>query len=678
MAFQVSPGINVSEINLTTVVPALSTTTGAIAGVFNWGPVNQLTLIDSETNLVKYFGKPTTDNAETWFSAANFLAYGSSLYVSRAANVSNTSSSVGAWNAVANLAASYTTNTIFNVMNQDDYATKAANSNFTDLTDIQFIAKYPGSLGNSLEISVCDTAAQYSSNLQNVTILTCNVGTNTSTINCSGATYTAANAAWQQLNVGDLITLGNSTVGFQTLQLSAKGSQPSTNQLSLSFYSNFTLSQNTATVSGNVARAWQFSSSVSAAPGQSTYVAQYGNTAANDELHVVVVDHDGKFTGSPGTILEVWQGLSRATDAYASNGAKIYYKDVLNNSSQYVWFANPRSASYVNTALNIASSSTATNAIETTEFVGGNDGSTETTMGSDNFSTLSMAWDKFGSTEDVNVSLLINGKSVGTNASGPNYVINNVAEKRKDCVAFISPRSTDVVQVPGNELINVTAFRNLLVASTYAVLDTGYKYQYDKYNDVYRYIPLNGDIAGLCAYTDSARDPWYSPAGFERGQVKNVVKLAYNPSKGARDALYPIGVNPVVSFPGQGTVLYGDKTLSAKPSAFDRINVRRLFIVLEKSIATAAQSSLFEFNDAFTRAQFVSLVTPYLKDVQARRGIYDFKVVCDDTNNTGEVIDSNRFVGDIYIKPARAINYIQLNFVAVRTGVAFSEIVGRF
>ena len=299
------------------------------------------------------------------------------------------------------------------------------------------------------------------------------------------------------------------------------------------------------------------------------------------------------------------------------------------------------------------------------------------------------AYDKFKSAEDYDISLVLTGKSYGGSNSGrggrvitghqlANYIIDNICERRKDCVAFVSPEKADVVANATDITEDVTDFRSQVRGSSYAVMDSGYKYMYDKYNDVYRWVPLNGDIAGLCANTDNVRDPWYSPAGFNRGNIKNVVKLAWNPKKGERDLLYKDGVNPIVNFPGQGIVMFGDKTCLDKPSAFDRINVRRLFIVLEKAIATAAQFTLFEFNDEFTRASFVNLVTPFLRDVQGRRGITDFTVVCDETNNTGEIIDRNEFVGDIYIKPARSINFIQLNFVAVRTGVEFSEVIGNF
>ena len=294
-----------------------------------------------------------------------------------------------------------------------------------------------------------------------------------------------------------------------------------------------------------------------------------------------------------------------------------------------------------------------------------------------NNSNLESGYDLFINKESVDVSLIITGDASTTVQQ---YVINNIAAARGDCVAFISPAQTDVVNNAGSEVSDIQAWLTALsIASgpgSYTVADSGWKYQFDKYNNVYRWVPLNGDVAGLCVYTDSVRDPWFSPAGFNRGAIKNCIKLAWNPTKTYRDTLYAAGVNPVVSFPGQGTVLFGDKTLQSKPSAFDRINVRRLFITLEKAVSSAAKFSLFELNDEFTRAQFVALVTPFLRDIQGRRGITDFKVICDATNNTSQVIDSNQFVGDIYIKPARSTNYIQLNFVAVGSGVDFTTIVG--
>jgi phage tail sheath protein FI len=340
-----------------------------------------------------------------------------------------------------------------------------------------------------------------------------------------------------------------------------------------------------------------------------------------------------------------------------------------------VRWANHRAGVASNTASNLASVDTVP---LYASFHNGQDGDAEDAIP---LGRVLAAYDLFASTDDVDVALVMTGKSRGgTNGEQiANYLVDNIAEVRKDCIVLASPEKADVVNNNNlDEASDTVTFRNSLRSSSYLVIDSGYKYQYDKYNDVFRYVPLNGDIAGLCVRTDATRDPWFSPAGFNRGQIKNLVKLAYNPDKADRDLLYKNGINPVATFPGQGTVLFGDKTALSKPSAFDRINVRRLFIVLEKAIATAAKFSLFEFNDEFTRAQFVSLVEPFLRDVQGRRGIYDYRVVCDNTNNTGEVVDRNEFVGDIYIKPAKSINFIQLNFVAVRTGVAFDEIVGKF
>jgi hypothetical protein len=674
MSFQVSPGVNVSEIDLTTIVPAVSTTTGGIGGLFRWGPVGKLVLVDSEASLVNRFGKPTNLNAETFFTAANFLSYGNALYVSRAANTTNSANTIGTWSAVANTA-SYTFNAILNVKNADDYDQKLTANNFASNTQILYVAKYPGDLGNTLKLSVCDNATQYQSSLANVATTTFSGNSMVITFDDSGS-YVRSNAAYQALTVGDYLYVGNNIVGYQYVQVAAKpASTPTGNTFTVNLSSNYTLSSSVS-MSGTITRNWEYFQSVDKAPGSSDYNTSFGNTAAVDEVHAVVSDQDGKFTGVPGTILEVYQGLSRATDAKTQDGATNYYVNVLNQSSQYLWWTNHRSGYSVNTAINIATTATATPL--SLSFQGGNDGFDEATVGT-YIGNITNAYDLFASTENVDVALVMAGKTAGTNGTQlANYLIDNVANVRKDCVVFVSPQNADVVNNVGSELSAVTTFRNNLRSTSYAVLDSGYKYQYDKYNDIYRWVPLNGDVAGLCVVTDTQRDPWWSPAGFNRGQIKNIIKLAYNPKQADRDVLYPAGVNPVVTFPGQGTILYGDKTLLAKPSAFDRINVRRLFIVLEKAIATASKFTLFEFNDAFTRSQFVSLVTPFLKDIQGRRGIYDFKVVCDETNNTGEVIDGNRFVGDIYIKPARSINFIQLNFVAVRTGVEFSEIVGKF
>jgi hypothetical protein len=676
MAFQVSPGINVREIDLTTVVPAVSASVGAFAGVFGWGPAEERVLVSSENSLVKIFGKPTADNFETFYTAANFLAYGNALYVVRAIDTA-------ARNAQANTAAE-TTIQIKNLADYEDGISAGANA--------MYYARYAGTLGNSLKISVCDSANAYSNVLDmtdgaatieaTLTLVPNSLTANLRVVSAvsNTAANTSATSIIGKIRVGDYLTVNDGSNGNRTSQymkVASIGTAAETGNASvfsaqavITFDSKFTGSANVtansfanSTVNYALTRYWEFYNEVDKAPGQSTFVTQFGNTSANDELHVVVVDEDGLFSGAKNTVLEVFEGLSRATNAKGENGQTLYYKDVITTDSEYIYWANHRPTSsnnqnWSNTAALIASSAQTTPM--TLSFSNGADTFTEITLGA-----VGTAYDLFKDKNVVDVSLVMTGKA---NSAVANYVIDNIAEGRKDCVAFVSPtRSTSAD--------SIVTFRNQLSSTSYAVIDSGYKYQYDRYNDVYRYIPLNGDVAGLCARTDETRDPWFSPAGFTRGQIKNLVKLNFNPNQAERDLLYKNGVNPVVTFPGRGTVLFGDKTMLAKPSAFDRINVRRLFIVLEKAISTAAEFALFEFNDEFTRAQFKNLVEPYLREVQGRQGITDFKVICDTTNNTGDVIDRNEFVGDIYIKPARSINYIQLNFIAVRSGVEFNEIV---
>jgi len=479
-----------------------------------------------------------------------------------------------------------------------------------------------------------------------------------------------------KLTVGDYVEVGNTSVGKQNMKVASKGTQADDGTnifFNIGFDSTWNKSTNFSGTS--LTRQWEYFNVVESAPGVSSAMTGAGRTVT-DEVSVVVVDEDGLISGTPGQVLEIYQNLSRATDAKKDDGTTNYYKTAINDFSRWVWATNDRSGAASATLANLADSTAAVP--YTKSFVRGADGATESTA---SMAALGSAYDLFADASTVDISLILQGKAMGTNdVQLANYLIDNIAEVRKDCVVFVSPAYSDVVGINTENVQaqNIVDFRRLLRNTSYAFLDSGYKYQYDKYADVYRYIPLNGDMAGITARSDSVRDPWFSPAGFTRGQVKNLVKLAFSPSKPERDLLYKNDVNPVVTFPGQGTILYGDKTLLGRVSAFDRINVRRLFITLEKAIATASNSTLFEFNDEFTRSQFRNLVEPYLRDVQGRRGIVDFRVVCDETNNTAEVIDSNRFVGDIYIKPAKSINFIQLNFVAVRSGVEFNEIAGQF
>ena len=642
MAFQVSPGVNVSEIDLSTVVPAVSTTEGALAGVFKWGPVNERVLIDSEETLVNRFHKPDGNlNPETFFTAASFLAYGNKLYVNRVI-------SSAAKNAVSNGSSA---------------AVLVKNADFIDSVSLtsndHFVARYPGALGNSLQVSVCRSANDY---LESSTgTLTIAAGNNIATTSQNETT----SGGTSLVNIGDKIKFGNSTVGIAYLEVTAA------NSTTLTFKDNYTGAVDLSTVAFD--RYWKYWDQVRAAPGTSTYVNDKGG--AGDEIHVVVSDEDGDITGTKGQILEVYEGLSRATDAKTESGEDNWWINVIKSQSNYIWAKNAYGLA-ANTTAAASSALTTDNAIYDSLKLGV-DSAAE---GSMSLADISAGYDFFKSAEDVDISLILQGKALGGTADSgvAKYIIDNICEDRKDCVLFASPAYADVVNNIGGERDAIIAFRNALTNSSYAIMDSGYKYAYDKYNDVYRYVPLNGDIAGLAVRSDELRDAWFSPAGYNRGAIKNVVKLPYNPKKADRDILYQNDINPVVTFPGQGTILFGDKTLLGKPSAFDRLNVRRLFIVLEKAISTAAKFTLFEFNDSFTRSQFKNLVEPFLRDIQGRRGIQDFKVVCDDTNNTGEVIDRNEFVGDIYIKPSRSINFIQLNFVAVRSGVEFSEIVGQF
>ncbi len=552
MVYQQSAGVNFSEIDISTIIPGVSTSAGGFAGTFNWGPVEEIITINNEINLVNRFGKPDSNTFTSFFTAANYLAYSDTLRTIRAAN--NT-----CLNAVAN-------GTAVMVKNRAAYeASYSAGGNGLG----EFIAKYPGDLGNSLRIETFQNA--------------------------------------------------NST------QFSS----------------------------------WAYSAYFDAAPSTSEYASRVGG--ANDEMHIVVVDRLGKFSGTANTVLERFGFVSKASDAVKSDGSSNYYKNVLNDTSQYVWWANHPSGT--NWSGNTAAGVTFTGVAANTITLSGG------TMATPTNGDLITAYRLFANPESVDVSLLMMGDANTTVAID---VISNVAEVRKDAIVFLSPKRSDVVDQSGSEATNATTTRDTLTSTSYAFMDSSWKYQFDKYNNVYRWVPYNGDIAGLAARTENERDAWYSFAGYNRGVIKNVVKSSWNPSKTDRDTLYKKGINPIVSFAGEGTILYGDKTMLAKPSAFDRVNVRRLFIVLEKAITKAAKYSLFEFNDEFTRANFVAMTEPFLRDIKGRRGIYDFMVVCDERNNTPEVIDRNEFIGDIYIKPARSINFIQLNFFATRTDFTFT------
>ena len=638
MAFQVSPGVQVREIDLTNVVPAVSTSVGAFVGNFRWGPVLETTQVTSEKDLADKFGVPTASGAVDFFTASYFLKYGNNLQVVR--NIDSAARNANSDDA--------STATI--IKNQDDYENQTFSSTVTVTVDGEVQS-------GETEIVLTDASG--------VTVGDAFVGDYASKDIADNTTITNI--------VGNTITISNATAGIipdaETFSIAVnKGTWIAKYPGVLG--NSLKVSVCAYQANGDQFTDWAYSSNFTAAPGTSDYVSNKGGS--NDEVHIVVVDEDGAWTGTAGTVLETFAFASLASDAKTNDGASNYYKDVINNKSNYIWFGTHASEL---TNAGAASTATFANTITTDStlsysLVGGADSGTLGT------SEIALGYDLFEDAETIDVSLLIMPSVSSSNATTVANDLISIAEGRKDCVAFVSP-ATSTTTSSTSPSADVITFANTLTSSSYAVIDSTALKIYDKYNDQYINIPASSSVAGLCANTDEVADSWFSPAGYTRGQLLGVTKIAFNPKKAERDSLYQARINPICSFPGQGTILFGDKTAQSKPSAFDRINVRRLFITLEKAISTAAKYSLFEFNDEFTRAQFRNLVEPFLREVKGRRGLTDFQVVCDETNNTGQVIDANEFVADIYIKPARSINYISLNFIATRTGVEFSEIVGQ-
>lgn len=693
MAFQVSAGINVSEVDLSAGAQQVSVSDAAFAGPFQWGPALEILNIGSEDELVRMFGKPDADTYEYWFSAQSFLAYSNLLRVVRAvpATALNATAAAKALSGSANAtggnatfsglsttglvvgqslvigATAYTVNSIVNstafttttapvanvasanvsyygllVENKTAYETDYADG-ATGFGAV--VAKYPGALGNGLKIASCASANAFATSPAGSITLT--AGSNV--VTGSGTAFNTA------LQVNDYVAANG-----QNLQVDSI-----TNATHLVLKTSSTKTGTYTTT--NWSRKWEYNSLFTSAPGTSAYVSARGG--ADDEMHLVVVDDLGKFSGVPGTVLERYAFVSKASDAKDANGDQNYWVELINNKSKYVWWMDSTDTTDTNWG-SVATSTFGGDDLPNSVTLAGGQADNSTIADAD----LELAYDLFANKDAVDISLVICGPASATLAS---YIIQNVCEPRMDCVAFVSPSKSSVVNNSGGEVTAILSHRNSLPSSSYGFMDSGWKYQLDKYNNKFRWVPLNGDTAGIAARTDTSADPWFSPAGFTRGNVKNVVKLAFNPAKQQdRDDLYKAGVNPVVALPGTGTVLYGDKTLLSRPSAFDRINVRRLFIILEKTISRMARTQLFEFNDEFTRSQFRNIVEPYLRDVKSRRGVTDYRVICDETNNTDEVVEENRFVGDIYVKPSKAINFIQLNFVAVRNGVSFQEVVG--
>jgi len=613
MAIALSPGVTVNEKDLTNIVPQISSSACGFAGVFEWGPILDPLTISSENELVERYGKPNNSNFNSFFTAANFLSYSNNMLLTR-------------------------------------IDTKGAkNASFSQLSPVTSGSFVVGVTYEIVTNATTDFTLVGASSNEVGTVF---VATNTGTGNGSDTARPVFKIKNAQHYL-DVFSNGDNGVG----PIAAKFAGELGNSLKVCMADSATYST------------WAYKNQFTSAPGTSAWSVSNGNTTSHDELHILVIDEDGAWSGVPGTILEKYPFVSKASGAKTENGTNNYYKDVLNSRSLYVWWTDHPTG-----ATNWGSSLTNTivyTALSSDVYVSLSGGANDFAADIGDYQD---AYAMFGDDDQYQLAFLAVGKASPVLAE---YVIG-IAESRKDVVVFVSPEDA----VSGEPLIGssstiankIIAYRDELPSTSFAFMDTGYKYQYDRYNDKYRWVPLNGDIAGLAARTDTTNDPWFSPGGFNRGQIKNTIKLAFNPNKTQRDLIYPKGINPVVSFPGQGVVLYGDKTLLSKPSAFDRIGVRRLFIILEKSISESAKYQLFEFNDTFTRSLFKNMIEPFLRDVQGRRGITDFQVVCDSTNNTSAVIERNEFVADIYIKPNYSINYITLNFVATRQSVSFSTL----
>jgi phage tail sheath protein FI len=668
MAFQISPGINITEIDRTGVVNQIvSQTTAAYVGKYKWGPVNEIVTISSENELVKKFGGPDDNYYLDFFSAANYIGYGSSLQLIRAGMSSG--SKVATFGGLG-----FDGEDIWN-QEKYDLLTNYGSSAAVGITGI-LCAKYIGNYGNSLRISLSDSVEKGIT----FTALVSGAGSNGIVWNGQsaviGITGNDATNQKAKIAVGDYLKFGDRRYQYLVSGIS------SGNAVTITVSGSTTSAENALVGSCAATAVWAYTNYLAYKPSTSNAASVLGYNS--DEVAVAVIDEDGLFSGNAGQVLDVYVG-SKASNATFKDGTKMFYPTLVNNSDYVRWISHP-AAGQLTSVTGSKDWGTALNALGATVDNGGGASAAYKTLKTNVYQSLNGGVDAtpsvadiisgyqiFEDSESTESNLLIQG---GHGLDVAKYLVD-LCEIRKDAIAFVSPPLNLVQDVAGalaTEYI-INWKNNLLNKdSSYGIMDTGWKYQYDKYADTYRWLPLNPDVAGLCARTDSTTSPWFSPAGYNRGQIRNVVKLAFNPSKPLRDSLYTENINPVITQAGAGTVLFGDKTLLKKPSAFDRINVRRLFIALEKAASTAAKFQLFEFNDEFTRANFVGIMEPFLRDVQASRGISDFKIICDETNNTPDIIDANQFVADIYIKPQRTINYIQLNFVATRTSANFDEI----
>ena len=663
----VSPGVEIQERDLTIgSIETVEVNVGAIAGAFAKGPVLKPVRISSEAQLIEQFGEPSDGNATTWWTAASFLQYGGVLDVVRVATSGQLTASDD------NVTSPYTLSIPTVDVYESVYATATSNP-------FKWAARNPGVEANAIKVGIIDKGADVTLTLDGA-LATPTVGTQVSTASGSpNGSKSGFIYEWDSAN--NKVSLITSDT-WTTTDVIENG----VTDLNVTAKTDWYDSQ---TAFGNVP--WN---SISPRPGTSPYVAERGG--ANDEMHIVVYDSTGAITGKPNTLLEKFTYVSKSNNAKTSSGSVNYYPTVVQDKSGYVYWG-----SHENDAYDVSANAEITSGAN---FGGtGNAGSDSTTTfdlfssnpvnrsytfvkGAETLSATSgeilTGLTEFADTETLDIDYLLMGPgdaSSKTNTQAIAAKVLSVCSGRKDCVGFLSPFYGDVVGVTSSatQTQNVIDFYENMQATSFGVFDNGWKYIYDRFADKYRYVPLNGDVAGLCASVTANGTPWFSPAGLNRGAIRGAVKLAFSPTKSERDALYQRRINPVTSLPGQGIVLFGDKTALASPSAFDRINVRRLFNVIEKTIGNAAKGVLFELNDEFTRNNFKNVVEPFLRGIQAERGITDFLVVCDTTNNTGAIIDANEFKADFYIKPARSINFITLTFIATRTGVSFEEVVPR-
>lgn len=655
MASQVSPGIVLKERDLSNaVVIGAQQITAAFASTFKKGPIGEIVNINSQKELIQVFGTPTDANAEDWYIGSEFLGYGGRLAVVRA--------STGVLNATTGSAGVLVAN-------------KAAWDAGTGSSEV-FVARSAGTWANGIKVVVVDRGADQIITLAEIPDTVPSAGANI-TFNVGGSTKTAEVVSWDGTTKKLVVVLDDPTTLITTANTLEDGATDVAITAAVDWYTNTEIGSTGIKLSA-----------IGPRPGTSQFAEARG--VKYDELHVAVIDTTGADSGAANTIVERFTYLSKISDGKSAEGASTYYRSVINEQSEYIFTGTHPTASINPSTAGAGEvwgqASSALNSGELLALCAAfND---DLGFGTDDYaynnSEVGDAYDLFLDTEESVVDFILMGGSMATetDTKAKASKVISIAVSRKDCIAFVSPHKGNQVGTSGalsstQQKQNTINFFNGLTSTSYAVFDSGYKYFYDRFNDKYRYLACNGDVAGLCVATSATLDDWYSPAGVNRGSLRNAVRLAYNPNKADRDELYQSRINPIVSFPGSGVTLFGDKTALASPSAFDRINVRRLFLNVEKRVETLAKQVLFEQNDVTTRSSFSAAVNSYMNEIQARRGVTDYLVVCDETNNTPEVIDRNEFVAEIFIKPTRSINYITITFTATKTGVAFSEVVGR-